>query len=270
MGACMSVDREISSTRILDSRIAPKPTPDAPVPTGESPPGQGTKHAFDAVAAAILLVLTAPLVVLAALAVKLTSRGPVIYRQTRTGKDGKPYSIFKIRTMAHNCESATGARWALPSDPRITWVGRFLRNTHLDELPQLWNILRGEMSLVGPRPERPEFVVRLRQVFPDYCGRLTVRPGVTGLAQIQLPADTDLASVGRKLAFDLYYVNRRTLWLDLRIILGTAFTVLSIPFSVPRLILQLPDGNAVAGVRQIAEESDEFDALVARPLTSVG
>lgn len=218
----------------------------------------------------MLMVLTAPLIVLVAIAVKLTSRGPAIYCQTRTGKDGVPYSIYKIRTMTHNCESTTGARWALPCDPRITWVGRFLRCTHLDELPQLWNILRGEMSLVGPRPERPEFVVRLRQVFPDYCERLAVRPGVTGLAQIQLPADTDLASVGRKLAVDLYYVNRRTLWLDLRIILGTACTVLGIPFPVPRLLLQLPDGNAVEGIRQVADESGEFAALLPAPLTSVG
>jgi lipopolysaccharide/colanic/teichoic acid biosynthesis glycosyltransferase len=234
------------------------------------PQSQRIKHLFDFVAAAILLVLTAPIVVLAAIAVKLTSRGPVIYRQTRTGKGGVPYSIFKIRTMTHNCESLTGARWSTPGDVRVTWVGRFLRKTHLDELPQLWNILRGEMSLVGPRPERPEFVVRLRQVFPDYCGRLTVRPGVTGLAQIQLPADTDLASVGRKLAFDLYYVNRRTLWLDLRIILCTAMTVVGIPFGVPRFLLQLPGASDVEGVRQVIEDNGEVGVLVPAPASSAG
>jgi lipopolysaccharide/colanic/teichoic acid biosynthesis glycosyltransferase len=214
-------------------------------------------------------VLTAPLIILAAVVVKLTSRGPVFYSQTRTGKDGDPYSIYKIRTMTHNCESITGARWSLPGDSRITRVGRFLRSSHLDELPQLWNVLRGEMSLVGPRPERPEFVGRLQQVFPDYCARLKVRPGVTGLAQIQLPADTDLASVGRKLAVDLYYVNRRTWWLDLRIILATMCKVLAIPFAVPRLLLQLPGADAVENVRQIADESGDFAPLVPVPLTSV-
>jgi lipopolysaccharide/colanic/teichoic acid biosynthesis glycosyltransferase len=212
---------------------------------------EGTKRAFDFGFSLLLLVLVLPLLVLIGLVVKLTSRGPILYMQTRTGKDGQPYTIYKIRTMVQNCESKTGARWASAGDPRITVVGCFLRRTHLDELPQLWNVLRGEMSLVGPRPERPEFVVHLERVLPDYRKRLLVLPGVTGLAQIQLPADTDLESVRRKLVYDLYYVERRTLWLDVRIILITACKVISIPFALLRPVLQIPSGNGVEDGRYI-------------------
>jgi lipopolysaccharide/colanic/teichoic acid biosynthesis glycosyltransferase len=218
----------------------------------------------------VLFVLTAPLVALAAIAVKLTSRGPVFYCQTRTGLGGRPYTIYKVRTMAHNCESQTGVRWASSGDPRITWVGRWLRRTHIDELPQLLNILRGEMSLVGPRPERPEFVVRLEQVFPEYHRRLAVRPGLSGLAQIQLPPDSDLESVRRKLVYDLYYVDRRTLWLDIRIILSTICKVLSIPFVVPRTVLQMPSGDAVEGAGQVVtDNSAESPTFVPASFSSV-
>src|SRR5216683_828240 len=119
--------------------------------------------------AVVLLALTSPLVLLAALLVKLTSRGPVFYCQVRLGRFGRPYPIFKIRTMAHNCEKVTGAKWSMPRDPRVTPVGRFLRRTHLDELPQLWNVMRGDMSLIGPRPERPEFISVLEQAIPHYA-----------------------------------------------------------------------------------------------------
>src|SRR5439155_12868491 len=119
---------------------------------------------------------------LSMLLVKLTSRGPALYTQTRLGRNGRPFTIYKLRTMQHRCESLTGARWSTPGDPRITPVGRFLRKTHLDELPQLWNVLRGDMALVGPRPERPEFVPQLEQAVPHYRDRLLVRPGVSGLA----------------------------------------------------------------------------------------
>ena len=208
-------------------------------------------NTLDFVCALVLLILTAPIMLLAALAVKLTSRGPVIYCQTRTGKNGIPFTVFKIRTMTHDCESQTGAVWASPGDPRITWVGHWLRRTHIDELPQLWNVVCGEMSLVGPRPERPEFVVRLEQVFPDYRRRLALKPGLSGLAQMQLPPDTDLESVGRKLVYDLYYVDRRTLWLDIRIVLCTVCKVLHFPLAVPRMLLQLPTLNHVEGVSRV-------------------
>jgi lipopolysaccharide/colanic/teichoic acid biosynthesis glycosyltransferase len=233
------------------------------------------KHALDYIGALVLLLLTAPIFLLAAIAVKLTSRGPVIYSQTRTGKDGKPFTVFKIRTMTHNCENNTGAVWASPGDPRITLVGRWLRRTHIDELPQLWNILRGEMSLVGPRPERPEFVVRLEQALPDYRKRLALKPGLSGLAQMQLPPDTDLESVGRKLVYDLYYVDRGTLWLDIRIILCTVCKVLHLPLAVPRMLLQLPSLNHEEGATRVAADekavlpADEMAVLPSSASVSV-
>ncbi len=190
----------------------------------------GFKMAAEWVFALGLLVLTGPVILLSGLAVRLTSRGPAFYSQTRLGRFGRPFRIHKIRTMTHNCEKATGVVWAKVDDPRITPVGRFLRKTHLDELPQLINVLRGEMSIVGPRPERPEFVPRLEQAVPHYCDRLLVRPGVTGLAQVQLPADTDLASVRRKLAYDLYYIRHVSLWLDARLIACTVVHCFGVPF----------------------------------------
>src|SRR3954471_12705663 len=144
------------------------------------------KRAVEFTAALALLALTAPLLLLAALLIKLTSRGPAFYTQTRVGLGGRPFTIYKLRTMIHKAESLTGPRWSLPGDPRVTRFGQFLRLTHLDELPQLWNVLRGDMSLIGPRPERPEFVPELEQALPGYRKRLAVRPGVTGLAQVQL------------------------------------------------------------------------------------
>jgi lipopolysaccharide/colanic/teichoic acid biosynthesis glycosyltransferase len=219
--------------------------PDSP----ERQPGGGWyasgKEVVDFACALLLLVLAAPLLLLAVLAVRLSSRGPVVYRQTRLGRGGRPYTIYKIRTMAHNCEQASGARWATPGDPRITLVGRWLRRSHIDELPQLWNVLRGEMSLVGPRPERPEFVPRLEEAIPRYRQRLLVRPGLTGLAQVQLPPDTDLGSVRRKLAYDLYYVERVGFWLDLRILLSTAVYAVGLPFIIARVLFFLPGGDPV-------------------------
>lgn len=198
------------------------------------------KACADFLVALVLLVLTAPLMLLAIVLIKISSRGPVIYSQTRLGKNGKPFTIYKLRTMYHECESLTGATWSMPGDSRITPVGRWLRKTHLDELPQLWNILRGDMSLVGPRPERPEFVPQLEKAIPHYRERMLVRPGVTGLAQVQLPPDTDLNSVRTKLAYDLHYVRNVSLWLDLRISLATAFKMVSIPFHWIRRFFLFP------------------------------
>ena len=203
------------------------------------------KVSADFVCALVLLVLTAPLIVVAALAVKLTSRGPVFYGQTRLGRGAKPFTIYKIRSMYHNCEHMSGVCWATARDPRITPVGRFLRATHIDELPQLWNVLRTEMSLVGPRPERPEFVPKLAQAVPGYRERLLVRPGITGLAQIQLPPDTNLESVRRKLAYDLYYIAYMSLWLDLPILFNTACKVVGIPFEYSRKVFLVPGGARV-------------------------
>ena len=147
--------------------------------------------------------------------------------------------------MIHNCESLTGPRWSMPGDPRVTRIGAFLRASHLDELPQLLNVLRGEMSLIGPRPERPEFVPELERELPGYWQRLAVRPGVTGLAQVQLPPDSDLTSVRRKLAHDLYYIRHLSPWLDLRLLVCTAFYAMGLPFGVAGKLLGIPDGATV-------------------------
>jgi lipopolysaccharide/colanic/teichoic acid biosynthesis glycosyltransferase len=173
-----------------------------------------------------LVVTTAPLVVVLSVMIKLNSRGPAFYAQTRLGRNGKAYRIFKLRTMVHNAEAGTGPVWAAKNDCRVTGLGRILRSTHLDELPQLLNVLRGEMGLIGPRPERPEIASRIEQDLPYYRNRLALRPGITGLAQMLAPADDPrdpkLRSVRRKLAHDLFYIREVNASLDLRIALSTA------------------------------------------------
>jgi lipopolysaccharide/colanic/teichoic acid biosynthesis glycosyltransferase len=220
------------------------------------------KAAVEFIVAALLFIPALPVMILAIVVVKLTSLGSALYSQTRVGLHGRLFTIYKIRTMVHDSERLTGARWSTPGDPRVTPVGRFLRATHLDELPQLWNVLRGEMSLVGPRPERPEFVDHFARTIPCYRDRLQTRPGVTGLAQLQLPPDTDLSSVRRKLAYDLYYVDRVSLWLDLKILLSTATAVIGIPFAVPRTILQIPSGSAVEESYRELSAGDTLDLQV--------
>lgn len=198
------------------------------------------KAAFDFVAAAVLLLVVIPVLVVAAIFVRLTSRGPAFYCQTRVGKHGRTFTLFKLRTMVDNAEALSGPIWSPSGDPRVTPFGRFLRETHLDEFPQLVNVLLGQMSLVGPRPERPEFVRSLQRDLPHYRARLDVRPGITGLAQVKLPADTDLESVRRKLAHDLYYMRHMNPWLDVRILAYTAAKLCrSIGASVWR-VLALP------------------------------
>jgi lipopolysaccharide/colanic/teichoic acid biosynthesis glycosyltransferase len=171
--------------------------------------------------ALVLLVFMSPLLLGLAILVRLTSKGSVIYSQWRVGRSGKPFRIYKLRTMVHQCEAHTGPVWAVADDPRSTRVGRWLRDTHLDELPQLWNVLRGQMSLIGPRPERPEIAAQIEQTIPEFQYRLLVRPGITGLAQMRLPADSNLDTVRRKLAHDLYYIRHLGLWLDARIVVST-------------------------------------------------
>jgi lipopolysaccharide/colanic/teichoic acid biosynthesis glycosyltransferase len=198
------------------------------------------KAGLDFALALVLLVLAAPAILVTALVVKLTSSGPAFYRQTRTGRFGQPYLMYKIRTMIHDCERLTGPCWSRPGDTRITRVGRFLRRTHLDELPQLWNVLRGEMSLVGPRPERPEIIYGLEHAIPNYRARLRVRPGITGLAQLRLPPDTDVASVRRKVIFDLCYIKHVGLRLDLIILLRTGLGLLGSRGLLMEKLLPMP------------------------------
>lgn len=194
--------------------------------------------------ALVMFVVALPIITFLALLVKLTSRGPIFYSQVRLGLDGKPFHIHKLRTMQVDAEKG-GAQWSKPGDNRITPVGRFLRATHLDELPQLWNVLCGDMNLVGPRPERPEFVPNLERAIPHYRDRLLVKPGVTGLAQVQLPADTDLDSVRRKLAYDLYYIQSYSLWLDMRLILSTGLHMFGMPYRWLTTLFAMPTWEVV-------------------------
>ena len=199
------------------------------------------KRGMDLCLSALMIVVAAPVVGLAWVLVRVTSRGPGFYSQTRVGRFGEPFVILKLRTMYHDCEARSGARWSSKNDPRVTPVGRVLRKLHVDELPQLLNILRGDMSLIGPRPERPEFVGPLSEALPGYAERLRVRPGLTGLAQIQLPPDSDLESVRRKLVLDRVYVARCGLGLDLRLLVGTAVYLSGVSFGGVRRILWLPN-----------------------------
>lgn len=183
------------------------------------------KAVADCALALLLLIATGPVTLLAAILVKLTTRGPAFYCQVRAGKDGKPFTLFKVRTMVDNAEAMTGAVWATDNDPRVTRLGRILRATHIDEFPQLVNVVLGQMSLVGPRPERPEFVAKLEWEIPCYRQRLRVRPGITGLAQIWLPPDTNIESVRRKVVYDLYYVKHMNPWLDLQLLSATGWSL---------------------------------------------
>jgi lipopolysaccharide/colanic/teichoic acid biosynthesis glycosyltransferase len=199
------------------------PRPSIPVPERAS--GWG-KPALDTAAALALLIPALPLMGLCVLLVRLTSAGPAVYSQTRVGRGGRVFTLYKIRSMVHDCESLTGPRWSLPGDPRITPFGRVLRALHLDELPQLFNVLKGDMSLVGPRPERPEIVKRLRLSVPGYDRRHAVKPGITGFAQIHLPPDTCVRSVKNKLAYDLFYIRHRSARMELFILAATGLKLL--------------------------------------------
>jgi lipopolysaccharide/colanic/teichoic acid biosynthesis glycosyltransferase len=185
--------------------------------------GAGLKRAADFFLACALMVVAAPIIAVLAIVVKRASSGPAFYSQARMGLDGRPFRILKLRTMLDNCESVTGPVWSCKNDERITPIGRILRDTHLDELPQLWNVLRGDMSLVGPRPERAEIARRIETKVPEFALRLRVRPGLTGLAQLRVPADVDISSIPHKLAQDLFYVRHQSLLLDLRILISTGF-----------------------------------------------
>lgn len=198
------------------------------------------KRALDLVVGFPLFVMALPVIILAMVLVRLTSKGPAIYRQVRLGRFGRPFEIYKIRSMTHNCELHSGIQWSSRGDARVTTIGRILRKTHVDELPQLVNVLRGEMSLVGPRPERPEIICSLETAIPHYRDRLMVLPGLTGLAQVQLPPDTDLDSVRRKLRVDRHYVASGSLWLDVRLMAATALHVLGCPFTVSQVVFAIP------------------------------
>jgi lipopolysaccharide/colanic/teichoic acid biosynthesis glycosyltransferase len=178
--------------------------------------------------AAALFVAAVPVMLLALAAVRATSRGPALYSQSRVGRGGRVFTLYKVRTMTHDCESLTGPRWSMPGDPRITPIGAVLRALHVDELPQLWNVLKGDMSLIGPRPERPEICKDLRRSIPSYDRRHVVKPGITGFAQIHLPPDTSLRSVKNKVAYDRFYVGRMGAGMDLYVYACTALKLVGL------------------------------------------
>jgi len=188
--------------------------------------GAVVKRAFDLVVASAGILLGAPLMLASAIAVRVTSRGPVLYRQTRVGRGGREFTLLKFRTMRVDAERDGQPQWAREKDPRVTPVGRFLRATRLDEMPQMWNVLEGSMSLVGPRPERPFFVEQLREKIPFYDQRHAVKPGITGWAQVRFRYGSDEQDQLEKLRFDMYYVKHRSLGLDLRILFETVSVVL--------------------------------------------
>ncbi|TDX59244.1 sugar transferase [Orenia marismortui] len=176
------------------------------------------KRLFDIIFSLLGIMITIPIMISIAIAIKLDSSGSIIFKQTRLGKDAKRFSIYKFRSMIQGAEEKTGAIWAKENDCRVTKVGKFLRRTRLDELPQLFNILKGEMTLVGPRPERPILAQKFEDQYPGFEDRLVVKPGLTGLAQVKGGYNL---SAGQKLRFDMIYIRERNLFLDLWIVFKT-------------------------------------------------
>lgn len=183
------------------------------------------KRVFDILASSLLLALTAPFILLFALLIKIDSRGPAFFRQTRVGLYGQHFDVIKLRSMRVDAE-ANGAQFAQRDDPRVTRLGRFIRMVRIDELPQTWSVLKGEMSFVGPRPERPEFVSKLEEKLPFFAERHMVKPGITGWAQVNYPYGANLEDSRHKLEYDLYYAKNYTPFLDLLILLQTVRVVL--------------------------------------------
>jgi exopolysaccharide biosynthesis polyprenyl glycosylphosphotransferase len=188
-------------------------------------PDDAIRRGRDVAISLLLLLLTLPIVLVVACLIKLESPGPVFYRQQRTGLHGRGFTLWKFRSMRMDAE-ASGACWASQRDPRVTRIGAFMRAHRIDELPQLANVLRGEMSLIGPRPERPIFVKQLVQAMPDFAARAQVLPGVTGWAQVNYPYGASVEDARIKLDYDLFYIRNRSLLLDLRILLRTVGVVL--------------------------------------------
>ncbi len=197
------------------------------------------KRLFDIVCSAVGLALGTPIVLLAALAIRLSSKGPIFYRQTRSGRFGRTFDMTKLRTMCVNAEK-DGAVWSTKDDPRVTFVGRFLRRYRIDEIPQLWHVLSGHMSFVGPRPERPEIIRQLAQQVPFYEERLMVQPGITGWAQVSYPYGASAADARHKLEYDLYYMKHMSLFLDVFILLDTVRIILLGGANAPRRLAPGP------------------------------
>jgi len=184
------------------------------------------KRILDIIVSLLILIISFPIVIMASLAIKLDSKGPVFFRQERCGLNNKLFRIIKFRSMVHNAEKMTGPVWSQKGDPRITRVGNIIRKLRIDEIPQMFNVLKGEMSLVGPRPERPFFVEKLSEQIPYYKRRLKVRPGITGWAQVKHKYDESIEDVKIKLRYDLFYIENMSLRMDFKILVRTIFVVL--------------------------------------------
>ena len=238
------VGSSVDARPALDARRDATTRATTLAPSADDGIGARATRWLNFVLALVALIVLLPLLLVIALVVKLTSPGPVLYTQERVGLDrripgddannhrrthdigGRPFTIYKFRTMQVNAEQATGAVWATQNDPRITPVGRFLRQYRLDEIPQLLNVMRGEMNIVGPRPERPTIFAELREHITEYPQRQRAKPGITGLAQIYHHYDRSLDDVRTKVRYDLEYIRRRSFWEDLRIMLKTIPVIL--------------------------------------------
>ena len=191
------------------------------LPAPAEAPVHTAKRVFDVVVSVVLLAAFLPFLAAAMIFIEATSPGAALFVQWRVGRRGRLFRMYQLRTMVQDAEKGTGPVWAKDRDPRVTPLGRFLRDSHLDELPQLWNVIRGEMSLVGPRPERPIFVQDFSKRIPNYAARMEVRPGITGLAQVYRGYDATIEDVRRKLAYDLVYIRRMNVLLDIKIMFKT-------------------------------------------------
>lgn len=208
--------------------LLPEATRLASSPEGaiHSPVARAVKRTVDLLAAVALLVFGTPLWLLVGLAIKLEDGGPVLFRQTRVGRGGLRFTLYKLRSMRSDAEARSGPQWAALDDARVTRIGRWIRAWRIDEIPQAWNVLVGDMSFVGPRPERPEFVGVLHTAIPGYDDRHRVRPGMTGWAQVNQPYSGTVEDARRKLAYDLHYLQHWSLFLDLLILARTAKIIL--------------------------------------------
>ncbi|MEI6085346.1 MAG: sugar transferase, partial [Verrucomicrobiota bacterium] len=230
------------------------------------------KRLTDLTVSVIGLGLTWPVMLLTAILIRLTSAGPALFRQERLGRDSRPFTLLKFRTMRVDAESQTGPVWATEDDPRVTWLGRWLRKFRVDELPQLFNVLSGEMSLVGPRPEREVFIHKLSEKVPFYAERLLVAPGITGWAQVMAPYAASIEDSRRKLQFDLYYIKHMSFFIDLLIFFKTMKTITlgrerakapkppkeKLPrYSEVKTETLFFDPAAAAKAKKLAEETDE-------------
>lgn len=226
------------------------------------------KSVIDRLLAAALLVPALPLMGVLVALTRLTSPGPGIYAQVRVGRGGRNYTMFKLRSMRIDAEQGTGPVWAKQSDSRVTRLGFWLRKLHLDELPQLFNVLKGEMSLIGPRPERPEFVEILAREIQGYRTRLEVLPGITGLAQINLPADRDFDDVRRKIILDREYIETASLLLDIRVFLCTLLRIVGVRGTLAMQLMRLHRRVALPLVKVTPRDADSLGDLAASVTTT--